>query len=755
MSQILFKRNTNPGVVPTTSELATGELAINTYDGALFTKVNRDGVEQVITIGGQTGQEGVVYVAKNGDDSSDGLTLNTSVATIAKAAQIAAEKVFEPVITLESGFYSAIALIKLNRTFIQKETVAFVNNIFPTLDYNEEKCERDVGLVLDALVVDLEFGGNEESIFAGRSYLRYLGTEIEGEVSATSSALSFVKNIARQVSRNSVIGFTYQSQATQQTDEELTNGIIADSRIVELVDLVVEAISQGEDSLPALVLNQIVIIPHTIKVASGNYTEINPIQLPPYTAVVGESLRTVTVLPVTPNDDLFHVTHGDYLSDMTFSGHISPGAAVAFNPAGNTFLQRSVEAWRSPYIQNCTSKTTTGTGMRVDGDAAGGLRSMVVDSFTQYNEGGIGVHLLNRGYAQLVSVFTICCQDAFLAESGGFCSITNSNSSFGTNGLRSTGVSDALYTGSTLGIDQTNNNIVVDGLIIRPNVGDAVKFEGDDFYYTIDSATSLFSTDNPGNFTNAAEIYRANDTFIGNYIVEWVNINYPALNYDNDKCKRDVELIVNAIADDLISGGVEKSDRAASAYWAGTQSAVLGQIDETAAAIEQIATITNAILGQTAPGMVTNIGISAEEGANVVINSIISDISNSITRTTTRSSTITLEEGTASIFADNTVVSFHQRSLISASAHTFEFVGTGNQIEIAVPYLGGRPVQENEVIEDENGAGRVNFTSTDQRGDFRIGQELVIDRATGTISGRTFNRSLFAVMTPYILAIGD
>ena len=107
------------------------------------------------------------------------------------------------------------------------------------------------------------------------------------------------------------------------------------------------------------------------------------------------------------------------------------------------------------------------------------------------------------------------------------------------------------------------------------------------------------------------------------------------------------------------------------------------------------------------------------------------------------------------IVPENTVITFHQRSLIGASAHTFEYVGTGNQIEFAVPYLGGRPIQENEVVEDANGAGRVNFTSTDQKGDFRIGQELVIERATGTISGRTFNRSLFAVMTPYILAITE
>jgi hypothetical protein len=68
-----------------------------------------------------------------------------------------------------------------------------------------------------------------------------------------------------------------------------------------------------------------------------------------------------------------------------------------------------------------------------------------------------------------------------------------------------------------------------------------------------------------------------------------------------------------------------------------------------------------------------------------------------------------------------------------------------------LPYAGGVPIQLNEVI--QQGGGQVYFTSTDQQGDFRIGTELLFNRVDGTITGETFNKSLFAVMTPYILAI--
>jgi hypothetical protein len=102
--------------------------------------------------------------------------------------------------------------------------------------------------------------------------------------------------------------------------------------------------------------------------------------------------------------------------------------------------------------------------------------------------------------------------------------------------------------------------------------------------------------------------------------------------------------------------------------------------------------------------------------------------------------------------------SFHQRSLITASGHTFEYVGSGTNMFTAIPQNGGVPKKENEVIFDSADAftpnfGLVYFTATDELGDFRIGEDLTINREEGTITGVTFDRSLFAVLTPFILAL--
>ena len=105
----------------------------------------------------------------------------------------------------------------------------------------------------------------------------------------------------------------------------------------------------------------------------------------------------------------------------------------------------------------------------------------------------------------------------------------------------------------------------------------------------------------------------------------------------------------------------------------------------------------------------------------------------------------------ATLFPDKNRVNFYQRSYMSASGYLFEYVGAGSNYG-ALPQVGrADPIQAHEVIQLNN--GKVFFTSTDQNGDFRIGPGLVISQATGVLSGRTFTKSLFANLTPFILAI--
>ena len=341
-----------------------------------------------------------------------------------------------------------------------------------------------------------------------------------------------------------------------------------------------------------------------VHVASGTYTEQNPVTIPAGVSLVGDSLRTVKISGATTNADIFYVNNSVYITEVTFINHVSPAAAVAFNPDGSAGA-----IYSSPYVYNCSSVTTTGTGMRIDGSKVTGGRSMVSGQYTQVNRGGKGIHVLNRGYSQLVGIYTIFTDIGVLCESGGFCSLIGSDTSFGNYGLKASGVSELLYSGIAPAIDVNDTIAVISGLSNTPYANNVVTFDNGANYYTLSTVTP-------------------------------------------------------------ISAG---------------------------------------------------------------------------------SSTVTFAERLKTPVTSGTTAKFYQNSRITASGHTFEYCGTGIDPATALPQLGGIPIEANEVVE-ENG-GKVYYTSTDQKGNFKIGGDLTIDRGLGTITGITFDKSLFAVMTPYILAL--
>jgi hypothetical protein len=268
----------------------------------------------------------------------------------------------------------------------------------------------------------------------------------------------------------------------------------------------------------------------TVFVKSGDYFLYEqPVTIKTRVGMVGDNLRTTTIRPTQPTVDMFYVNNACYVTGITFRDHQSPAAAFSFNPNGSAGTIIT-----SPYIQNCSSITTTGTGMRVDGNYVTGLRSMVCDSYTNTNEGGIGIHMLNRGYTQLVSVFTICCDIAVLCENGGFCSITNSNASFGRLGLKASGVSHPVNFGKFVEAVDTDEGTkyLFANLNSRPNYGDAVLFA----------------------------------------------------NYDQAQCSRDTGLVVDSLAFDLAYQSNTQSAFAGLQYWSQSTSAIQNQATETIAA---------------------------------------------------------------------------------------------------------------------------------------------------------------------------
>ena len=102
------------------------------------------------------------------------------------------------------------------------------------------------------------------------------------------------------------------------------------------------------------------------------------------------------------------------------------------------------------------------------------------------------------------------------------------------------------------------------------------------------------------------------------------------------------------------------------------------------------------------------------------------------------------------LFADDPFT-LQRISRILTSSHSFEYVGSGTSINTSLPFEGALSIKENEVVATDG--AQIPFTSTDQKGNFDIGEGIQVDQTTSTIRGRDFSKSIQAEVTPLILAL--
>ena len=524
---------------------------------------------------------------------------------------------------------------------------------------------------------------------------------------------------------------------------------------------------------------------YTVKVLSGNYQETNPIEVPAFVAIVGDDQRSVKVSGSVTHKDIFSVRKGVKLANMTFQNHVAPAAAVGF-PTGEIAENVGGGRWKGPYIQNCTSSTTTGTGIRIDGNQARLLKAMNVDAFTQYNEGGVGVAVTNGGFAQLVSLFTICCNEAVTCDKGAQADIANSNCSFGTYGLVARGVNDLQYSGIvTSSAAASQDNVVLNITNTNPS------YNISDVDYTHQTGVATVTTSAAHNFQVGMGVTLADIVFSCTYGSKTYPYRRPYV-FEVDSLPSTTKFVTNlgisTVAHTYSSGGTARieTDRPydGQVVYFGTLYNSVETITVGSGGTGYTSTPTITIDAPAGPNGETATAFATVENESITSISIISNGSqysstptitigspdvgintatatagmapiyytiNSSTPVTAGITTLTLDENLINTVGVGTTAYFFEVSKIIASSHTFEYVGAGNEIANATPKRGGVTVQANEVITEDG--GKVLYTSTDQSGNFRIGDDLQINQNTGTISGRSFSKSLFSEMTPFILAL--
>jgi len=237
-----------------------------------------------------------------------------------------------PIIDNKGAYRATAQLISLNKLFVQSEVVAWINEQIRigaagftgvgVENYNQNLCSRDVGLIIDAMVFDLKYGGSNRTVSAALKYKNSTSGLVAitaPQLSMTTAAIEYIDTLVQYIISNSLIPTVYNELRPQIRDFAYVSETGGDVLVTALVTAIIDIIENSN---------------------SVNY----------------------------PNDnnsmDVFLCNDAVILRAMTGQGH--GGFMMVLDPEGQILA-------KSPYAQECasfslsTGRQTFAGGMFVDG----------------------------------------------------------------------------------------------------------------------------------------------------------------------------------------------------------------------------------------------------------------------------------------------------------------------------------------------------------------------------------------------------
>jgi hypothetical protein len=499
------------------------------------------------------------------------------------------------------GFYkSAAQLLVLNRSFLQKEVIGWIdyqiqNNIAPFVSvfvYESETYERDLGLLIDAMVFDLRYGRSDRTVSAALKY--FSGTTgllvIASEIDERIAAIRRLGVLAQAVIRNIDITELYQETFSQVIDgafiaEVGTGGtsfnITAASNFDPVIitaatahglingdNVIIDAVGgmtelNGNDYFVSVIdgfnfrlFNDAALTDSVDGTALGTYTSggtsynlggvigalINVI-----IDVIDESgpgLGSVNTPKNNDQMDMFLCNDSVRLQAITGQGH--GGFMMVLDPAGQILA-------KSPYAQECSSfSKSTGRQTFAGGQYIDGFTGNIKFELIGKREIAVGAMIAGRSYTIKVPGTT------------SFTSLGSTDNNVGTV---------FNYNGFPVAGDGTvddNSFLLVSGLDRFPQL--PASFIVQDTVYRINYIRDF-----------TFNVAGSTASFVLDEATPWP---FGIFSYDESICYRDVGLIIDGLSWDIVLGTNYHARKSGLSYRQANATVVIDdQLDLTARAI--------------------------------------------------------------------------------------------------------------------------------------------------------------------------
>lgn len=500
-----------------------------------------------------------------------------------------------------AGFVEAGNILQSNKSYIQDQIVKYINDAYKGFVYDSDVCSRDVGLILDAVSYDLITGSNFATIVAGSAYQRAQASGVTGgQLPQTLDAIRYARDltvplvegsiqfrIAASFTRvleilelglNAAPGLVFESNSASTVETIAASNLIR-SNLVSYQNAVINYITT---TYPALVYDQATCrrdVEYIVNAVSydllygGNYQSV----------IAGEAYYSGAVLQLPVGEKTATLDAYDFLRTQLTGDIVDVPTSIE---AGNL-------------INDIISIIDTGTSPAVTYPSATGEDTVIQNGFNsiQANKSVIQssvIVYIDSTYNSLGYNEEKCARDVGLIINAVFDDlIFGSNYRSKTAGLSylrsySSKVTDKQKVPTIGGIERARDLVLkylqdeLDSEVTVKNLFDLViDIIRKESYLDI---PTTFYTDPVDGVLGNSRVIEASKQDIINDVIEFIKAELnPAfiVNYEERLCKRDLNLILEAIIFDLMYGSNSATITVANSFYdAGGLNVVSTQIEE-------------------------------------------------------------------------------------------------------------------------------------------------------------------------------
>ena len=474
----------------------------------------------------------------------------------------------------------------------------------------------------------------------------------------------------------------------------------------------------------------------TIIVASGVYTEQNPLICPPNVVVTAQD-SLVQIKPKN-NADVFYLNNGTVINGIAVVDHRTLKAA--FKMLSNTTVTKL------PVIKNCSIFSDNGgDGIVIDGldfNSESIEKSIIVENCDITVSNKIGILSKNSACAYVTNCVTRFCNIGYHSENGGKLVLNSCSNFYGNYGLSSIGFNSVEL---DTGIVAQNESSSVTGITVDPNLYsfETIPVITIDPPFPTDILVAVWSP-------NTEIIVDLDNYYISNGDGNIYNVVSSGITGDNPPSH---------------TRGIELNGTCLFQYVGSTAIAIPIMKDNFLTGIE----ITDSGGGYTSVPNVyfnnelANVSVELSYVNRVKVSNLTKQpIANDLIEIGDQKYQIyfatKLTDGISDISIISTLVSinsytpvtFYDASEITAINHQFNYVGSGIDIN-ALPKNNGYSTSDAQII--KSNFGTIHYSSNDvYSGISKIGDIFEINQITGAVTATPTSKSLvnIAAIGPFL-----